>query len=264
MTESLAAALERCGATVDRAARPEFDVAANLRVYQELTAANEVLASGAESSVSLLRWRLAKEMQQTIRAAWGRFFARFDVLIVPSHPTTAFLKDEGPRSGRRVAITVDGVAGTTNYWKALSWASLTNVGLLPSTTFPCGTGPRSGLPVGLNAVGPEWSDLVTIDFARLVKVEAGFGGFLRFAAAEVVTPDMRPRAISWTVAASVAAAVIGPRFAQATRGLMPHEFVGTYIAVACLAGVYILVLAANTGLPRPAVSAGGSGGFHGT
>ena len=86
--------------------------------------------------------------------------------------------------------------------------------------------------------------------------EAGFGGFLRFAAAEVVSADMRPRAISWIVAASVAAAILGPRFAQATRALLPVEFVGTYLAVAALAVVYIFVLAANTGLPRPAVSAG--------
>ena len=88
--------------------------------------------------------------------------------------------------------------------------------------------------------------------------EAGFGGFLRFAAAEVVSADMRPRAISWIVAASVAAAVLGPRFAQATRALLPPvEFVGTYIAVAALAVVYIFVLAANTGLPKPSVAAGG-------
>ena len=86
--------------------------------------------------------------------------------------------------------------------------------------------------------------------------EAGFGGFLRFAAAEVVSADMRPRAISWIVAASVAAAILAPRFAAATRALLPVQFVGTYLAVAALAVVYIFVLAANTGLPRPAISAG--------
>lgn len=86
--------------------------------------------------------------------------------------------------------------------------------------------------------------------------EAGFGGFLRFAAAEVVSTDMKPRAISWIVAASVAAAIVGPRFAQATRSLLPVEFVGTYLAVAALAVLYIIVLTVNTGLPRPAISVG--------
>jgi len=93
--------------------------------------------------------------------------------------------------------------------------------------------------------------------------EAGFGGFLRFAASEIVTPDLRPRAISWTVAASVVAAIVGPHFAQATRGLAPTEFVGTYLAVAALAGVYILVVLLNTGLPPPAIAAGGGGELGG-
>ena len=62
--------------------------------------------------------------------------------------------------------------------------------------------------------------------------EGGFGGFLRFAASEVVAQELRPRAISWTIGASVAAAVLGPHYAQVTRGAMPTEFVGTYLAVA--------------------------------
>jgi MFS family permease len=82
--------------------------------------------------------------------------------------------------------------------------------------------------------------------------EGGFGGFLRFAASEVVPPPLRARAISWTIAASVAAAVLGPHYAQLTRGALPTEFVGTYLAVAALAALYTVVVAANVGLPGPA------------
>ena len=43
---------------------------------------------------------------------------------------------------------------------------------LPSTVFP--TGPSlAGLPIGLQAVGPEYDDLVTIDFARLLARKVG-------------------------------------------------------------------------------------------
>jgi Asp-tRNA(Asn)/Glu-tRNA(Gln) amidotransferase A subunit family amidase len=36
-------------------------------------------------------------------------------------------------------------------------------------------GANSNMPIGLNVVGPEFSDLQTIDFARLLKTECGFG-----------------------------------------------------------------------------------------
>lgn len=44
---------------------------------------------------------------------------------------------------------------------------------LPSTTFPAGL-TDSRLPIGLNVVGPEFSDLITIDVARLLQTECGY------------------------------------------------------------------------------------------
>ena len=46
---------------------------------------------------------------------------------------------------------------------------------LPSTVFP--TGPsKDGLPIGLQAVGAEFNDYTTIEFARLMAQE--LGGFV--------------------------------------------------------------------------------------
>eukprot|EP01052_Picozoa_sp_SAG31_P045884 SAG31_NODE_8558_length_1431_cov_0.777027_1_plen_395_part_00 len=92
-------------------------------------------------------------------------------------------------------------------------------------------------------------------------------------------PALRARAISWTIGASVVAAAIGPHYAQLTKdgrwlpvwaasifAATEHgpsarghaasvpEYVGTYVAVAALAFVYLLTLAINTGLPPPARS----------
>jgi len=86
--------------------------------------------------------------------------------------------------------------------------------------------------------------------------EGGFSGFLRFAAAEVVSVQMRPRAISWTIAASIVAGVLGPHFAQVTRALLPTEFVATYLGVGALATLFISAVAGNSGLPGPAGPAG--------
>ena len=37
-----------------------------------------------------------------------------------------------------------------------------------------GLGRESGLPIGLQLVGPEFSDMITIDVARLLRDECGF------------------------------------------------------------------------------------------
>jgi amidase len=46
---------------------------------------------------------------------------------------------------------------------------------LPSTVFPSGLS-KGGLPIGLQAVGGEYQDYITIDFARLIADE--LGGFV--------------------------------------------------------------------------------------
>jgi len=176
--EAVARALENAGASVDRHARPKgFDAAANVQTYIALTAANRA-AEGEDVSgrVSLNEHVRAERERERTRDAWERFFDDFDVLICPSYPTPAFLKDEAdvPLSKKRVRLVRDGKEGELSYTKALFWAVLTNTAWLPSTTFPCGVGPRSGLPLGLNVVSREYNDLVCIDFARLLKQRCGF------------------------------------------------------------------------------------------
>eukprot|EP00939_MAST-03C_sp_MAST-3C-sp1_P005031 g5031.t1 len=166
--DRLVAKLREAGAVVDCDARPDFDLRTNIRCYQHLVAANAVMSAPDDalvdvSNVTLKEYRLAQETQVEIRESWERFFKRFDILICPSHATPAFPKDESRnKQGRTLRLRVDDRVVTMPYWKPLFWAVLTNVGLLPSTTFPCGLGRRSRLPVGLNAVGSEWSDLVTL------------------------------------------------------------------------------------------------------
>lgn len=38
-----------------------------------------------------------------------------------------------------------------------------------------GLGRNSGMPIGLQLIGPEFSDMILIDVARLLKEECGFG-----------------------------------------------------------------------------------------
>ena len=82
--------------------------------------------------------------------------------------TPAFPHDHTAQMGRQIRID-DGVHP---YFEQLHWSGLITVAHLPSTVFP--TGPSSaGLPIGLQAVGREFDDLITIDFCRLLAREIG-------------------------------------------------------------------------------------------
>ena len=69
-------------------------------------------------------------------------------------------------------IEIDGVA--TPYQRHVFWSALTNTCFLPSTVFPAAVGKTSGLPIGLQLVGPEFSDMILIDVARLLRDECGY------------------------------------------------------------------------------------------
>ena len=62
-----------------------------------------------------------------------------------------------------------------DYFQQIFWAGVITVAHLPSTVFP--TGPsKVGLPIGLQAVGAEYNDFLTIDFTRQIAEE--IGGFV--------------------------------------------------------------------------------------
>ncbi|MEO5696817.1 MAG: MFS transporter, partial [Burkholderiaceae bacterium] len=64
-------------------------------------------------------------------------------------------------------------------------------------------------------------------------------GLYRFAAAEIVEPAFKERAISWVLAGGILGAVAGPNLASATRDALPVPFAGAYLA---LVGVAVLAL----------------------
>ncbi|MGH8330479.1 MAG: MFS transporter, partial [Pseudomonas sp.] len=57
----------------------------------------------------------------------------------------------------------------------------------------------------------------------------------RFAAAECVEPDARPRALSTVLAGGVAAGVLGPQLVSTTMDLTPHTYALTYVVAAVVA-----------------------------
>jgi MFS family permease len=64
----------------------------------------------------------------------------------------------------------------------------------------------------------------------------------RFAAAELVQPPMREKAVSWLMAGGLIGAVIGPNLAARTRDLTTVPFAGAYVALAVVALVSFVMI----------------------
>jgi amidase len=192
--ETVAAALRDAGANVDDSARPDFVAADSNAAFQFLLQATMTaripdedyaalqkqvaeLGSDDESfrartlraqAATFRDWYSRNEIRTHLRWAWHAFFERFDVLLTPIMPTSAFPHDHGPFGAR--TVDVDGVKRP--YFEQVFWAGLAGVSLLPATIVP--TGPdANGLPIGVQIVGPEYGDLITIAVAQLLE-QAGF------------------------------------------------------------------------------------------
>ncbi|MDJ0786836.1 MAG: amidase [Myxococcota bacterium] len=189
--------LSKLGATVSDAARPALSPADSHDVYmhvlnpimgssvppeqfEEMKAAAAALAPDDDSQAAVLlrttvlphrSWLSANNRREALRYAWRAFFDEWDILICPQTATPAFPHDHSDLQGR--TLEVDG--SEQPYFQQLFWAGLVTVAYLPSTVFP--TGPSTqGLPIGLQAIGAEYDDYATIDFARLMAEE--IGGFV--------------------------------------------------------------------------------------
>ena len=106
-------------------------------------------------------WRSANELRQHLRWHWHEYFKNIDVLLTPMMATAAFAHDH--RSFGERTLLVDNQERP--YFEQVFWAGLTGVAYLPSTVVPTGLNDE-GLPIGVQIVGPEFDDLITIGVAQ--------------------------------------------------------------------------------------------------
>jgi amidase len=104
------------------------------------------------------------------RAAWDAYFADIDVFLCPVNFTAAFPLDARP-FGERVISTPE---GPRRYDEQPFWTAHPALAGLPVVAAPIGQ-TRSGLPVGIQVVGPRYEDDTAITFAELLaEVTGGF------------------------------------------------------------------------------------------
>jgi len=142
-----------------------------------------------QASLTQSAWQhaAADRQRNELRAAWRRFFLEggWDAVLMPIYPLPAIAHDHlanpalqpgtsdepywrpGPRT-----LDVDGTK--IPYCDAVFWAGLATVSYLPALAFPSGRGGTTGLPVGLQLVGPEGADFLLIELARLLETKAKF------------------------------------------------------------------------------------------
>jgi MFS family permease len=64
----------------------------------------------------------------------------------------------------------------------------------------------------------------------------------RFAAAELVQPSMKEKAISWVLAGGLIGAVVGPNLAVAARDALVQPFAGAYLALVGIAALALVLI----------------------
>jgi amidase len=196
--DELATFLENQGARVDRHAQPAFDPVEAYRVYlrllfaafsarmteEDLARTREEVARLTPDNMSadavMIRcvdathraWLFDNERRYQIRRAWSAFFRDWDVLLCPVISTPALPHmQEGATSERRVSVNGEEMP----YNNMLFWPGITCGFHLPATVAPIALA-ASGLPIGVQIVGPLYGDRTTIEVARLV--EQTYRGFV--------------------------------------------------------------------------------------
>jgi amidase len=196
--EMLAQNLEKAGVVVARRSPLWPDFAASSRLYMRMllsflganfpaevyAGAKDAVAKLSSDDISLgaerLRgivlshrdWVLADGERARLRAQWRALFESFDAVICPIMPTPAFPHDHSPNQELR-RINIDGINHV--YTDQLAWPGIATLPGLPATAIPLGLA-VSGLPVGVQIVGPWLEDRTPLKLAELIERE--FGGFV--------------------------------------------------------------------------------------
>ena len=117
-----------------------------------------------------VRERLAwDQVRQEQRHRWAEHFTEVDVTLVPVLQVPAFPHDhDGPMPAR--TLDVDG--RTISHMDLTAWCGAIGAMLLPVVTVPAGLG-ASGLPVGVQVVGPYLRDRDVLAAAAAISEVAG-------------------------------------------------------------------------------------------
>jgi len=118
-------------------------------------------------------WLELDEQRAKMKHLCAALFDKYDVLITPVAPCTAFPHNHRPIILRKLEI--NGIKRP--YTDHIPWIAPATVFGLPATSVPVGLNEK-GMPVNLQVIGGPFMDRVTIDFAKKLE-DASIGGFVK-------------------------------------------------------------------------------------
>ncbi len=128
---------------------------------------NNPFARGALSSYA--DWQQQRFRQLAFRDTWQKYFEHIDVFLMPASFTVAIHHDHSGNTLTRVIHTPD---GDRPYMQLMPWMVTATLTGCPATVAPMGLS-SSGLPAGIQIMGPFWEDATPIEFAELLSKEIG-------------------------------------------------------------------------------------------
>jgi amidase len=181
--------LEEAGARVDREPSLPVTLEESHSVYEPLLygafaedrstfSAKATLATSRTMMRRRRPWQVMRFLRQShrawlcdhgrhfeIRRKWADFFANYDVVVMPVSPTVAVPhhNKDHDRFGRSYRVN----GQRRDYDEQPVWNGVANLAGTPSTVVPAGLA-ASGLPVGIQIMGPHFEDLTSLEFARRV------------------------------------------------------------------------------------------------
>jgi amidase len=171
--ETAVGAFTSAGAQVSTA-RPPLEMDQMFNLYLGLVGAAASVSMGPDSDTEFTglghrHWLDLKMEQARVRAIWADWFSRFDVLLCPVMPMPPFVHDTAvPFMERNCLINGQPRA----HMDCTAWTGLIGVAYLPSTVIPAGR-TESGLPIGLQVVGPYLEDRTSLHAAKLLSEVLG-------------------------------------------------------------------------------------------
>jgi amidase len=181
--------LEEAGCRVEREVTPGFDLMkAAVRFQALVTAAvsggfsptqieefaaaegdDPVAVTKLQSSMRHRQWLSHNEGRLQLRRRFETFFEDHDVLLLPVMPCVAIHHDHSEPIAARVVPTE---LGPRPYWEINRWMAPAGACFLPATVIPVDVA-ASGLPVGVQIVGPYLHDRTTLAFAAAAEAIVG-------------------------------------------------------------------------------------------
>lgn len=113
-------------------------------------------------------WLLLDRHRRDLAASWQKTFGEWDVVLCPVAPCTAFPHDARPFEQRDIEVN----GARINYQLLPLWISIATPCGLPVTTIPISRG-KTGLPIGLQIIGPHLEDYTSIAFAHHLETKLG-------------------------------------------------------------------------------------------